>query len=140
MIIKVISRSRSFEVEVIPESNCKCLDFYPEAGDWLSTQMHSCSVCDDGRVCLSFQFLNFVPTLVTTFVMDERDLFDLNTCRILNRVEKLFSPNLEKTSCDHIHRNYMYSIDLQTKFIHICFSINKLQFPTQKNKCNYFLY
>ena len=35
------SRSRSsqgqdyFEVKVIPESNCMCLHFYPEAGGWL---------------------------------------------------------------------------------------------------------
>ena len=38
MKIKVISRSKSFEVKVIPESHCKCLDFYPEEGSWLLTE------------------------------------------------------------------------------------------------------
>ena len=36
MKVKAISRSRSFQgqghSEVIPESDCNCLDFYPEAG------------------------------------------------------------------------------------------------------------
>ena len=44
MILIRLSRSRPsqgqchFEVKVIPESNCKCLDFYPEAGDGPSTE------------------------------------------------------------------------------------------------------
>ena len=44
MIIKVISRSRLFQgqgyfqVNVIPESNCKCLDFCPETGGGPSTE------------------------------------------------------------------------------------------------------
>ena len=27
-----------FEIKVIPESNSKCLDFYPQAGSWLTTE------------------------------------------------------------------------------------------------------
>ena len=36
VIIKVKVFHRYFEV--FPESNCKCLDFYPEAGGWLSPE------------------------------------------------------------------------------------------------------
>ena len=27
-----------FEVKIMPESNCKCLDFYSKADGWLSTE------------------------------------------------------------------------------------------------------
>ena len=54
MVLILLLRSRSsrgegsFEVKVIPESNCKCLDFYPEAVSWLSTEciLVSCYITD----------------------------------------------------------------------------------------------
>ena len=47
--VKIILRSSSFQgqghFEVFQESNCKCVDFYPKAGSWLSSECFLVFIC-----------------------------------------------------------------------------------------------